>query len=442
MKHRFIFSLLSVFIFSLFFSNSAFAVENTPAKPAPKTFQAVPIANVNLQNARILSQEGNTFNVYFEIANGKIIQSDVRYGVRLVSTTKAGQFLADEKVFEDSLTLPENSLTKKDLVYTAPGTLNGTYTLVFFSSNSSGLPFGALSLGEVKVTSSVKGIQIVPESCYLTVEGEKIAKQYGLLQTVDISKDEALKLTCKTINNYNEVKSLPPIFETRYQSAYGEIAPVTGGDTAPIAFKAVKDGSFTILLPKGTTPRVYNLSLKLGTGESATNTITAKYVIRGLSATITNATLDKDYYNRRDDATLSVLWNTPSPFGKYLRGSIVGLTEEGLALTLTGNITDGEGKTCADSFEQVLAPDDKSKKVDFTFKMKSKCIDPHISLTIKDKNGNTLDQKEFDVESTSMPESKPLNPKLAVVLVIVLLVIVGGAIYMKKKKGINNDINS
>jgi hypothetical protein len=128
--NRFTFFIFSIF-FSLFFTNTVLAITTPQATPA----EIVQIAAVDIDNAVIVSQKDNTFNVSFTITNGEGVQTGVQYGVKLISDTAKGQFVADEKVYEELLTLDQNSSLKRG-VYTAPDNLSGKYTLLLSMSSN------------------------------------------------------------------------------------------------------------------------------------------------------------------------------------------------------------------------------------------------------------------------------------------------------------------
>jgi hypothetical protein len=117
MKKFFIFILFLLFYLS---SNLVFAnISNTPI-----TDEVFIPSSVSIENAKILSQEENNFNISFEIKNGEEIQPEVFYGVRLVKETSWNQFLIDEKNFDEPLVLEKNSSNKINIQYTAPANLN------------------------------------------------------------------------------------------------------------------------------------------------------------------------------------------------------------------------------------------------------------------------------------------------------------------------------
>jgi hypothetical protein len=437
MKNRFTFSILSILVLcSLFISSSILAATGATVTPAqPSKQQVLPVANVNIKNAKLVSQKGNVFDISFDISNGTGLQTGVKYGVKLISKTKTGQVLSDEKVYDESLTLPENSNTSKEITYEAPSTLSGTYSILLFSSNTSGFPFGASFVKEVNLSESAKGLEIVTSSCYLKVEGDKSNVHYGLNQGVDIASTESLRLTCNTVNHTNDTLSLTPAYETRYHSSYGDIAPVTGGDMASIVFKAQKSESFSVVLPKGSIPQVYNVNVLLKNASASSNSINAKYLVRGASATIANLSLDKDYYKVGEKAIISLIWSSPSS-SNLIRG---GVADTSSVLSVNGNITNDKGNKCAE-INQSLS---KGSQAQIPAVIMSSCFNPHVSLSIKDSAGNTLDQKDFNILTTSsLPASATPANNFMLILIVVLIVIILIGAYVRAKKNKNMNTSS
>ncbi|MES2930865.1 MAG: hypothetical protein V4665_03735 [Patescibacteria group bacterium] len=420
MKNLFIFSILGLFCFSFtFFSHTAFAAT------------ASPIATVNIQDAQIVSQNGNDLTVSFTLSNREGMQTGVKYGIQLVSETKAQRSIVDEKVYDESLTLNENSSFKKEITYTTPSYLNGDYSLFVTSRNASGFPFGVAFAGKITFSSSVKSFDIVEDSCYLKVEGEKSNTRYGLLEGVDISQEETLRLTCSTMNNSPSALSLSPSFETRYRSSYGEIVPVAGGDTMPIAFKALKKENFSILLPKATAPQLYDLKVLLANGQTFSNAVTIRYFIRGTSATIQNLTLDKDYYTAGETASLSLVWTQSG--NTFLRNSTTAFTKPPVVF-LTTTISDSKDNACVDPAKQTLVRNPAQSKTIVTIPVTAPCRDPHINLVVADESGTILDQKEFSFTTKDEPmePQSSHNARLWLIVGVVFLTIII-FIYMKKR---------
>jgi hypothetical protein len=443
MKNRFKFFLLSTFVlFSVILSGSALAVEKTIAGPNQVKEESLPIATVNIENAQVLSQKNNIFNISFDISNRQGLQTGVKYGVKLISKTKTGQVLVDEKVYDESFTLPENSVTSKNIIYVAPSTLSGTYSLVLFSSNSSGFPFGISFIKEVTLSASVKGLEIVVDSCYLKVEGNDT--KYKISEGVDISKsDESLDLTCNVINRSSNSLSMVPVYDTKYHSAYGDTAPTSGGDTSPISFAPSKNGNFSITLPKGTIPQAYSVDVSLKSGNIISNRVTVRYIISGASATVTNLSLDKDYYQAGEEAIISLIWASLEN-NNLTRG---GSSATNPSLFVSATITNDKENKCAVVSEQALVRDaDNRPQIKIPVSIMSECFNPTVSVTIKDNTGNTLDQKDFKITTTSTQRSEATIPKSKSILWIIIglaaIILVGALMKMKKNKNINPTITN
>lgn len=420
------FSTLSAFVFFLLvFSTPALALD-TQAKGA------VPVGTVSLEDARIISQKGSIFDIAFTISNRDIIQTGVKYGIQLVPEgTK--YYAVDERVYDESLTLNENVSLKRQIIYTAPSYISGSYNLLLVSSNESNFPFGIVSLGKVKLIASTKGIQIMNESCYTQVEGEKGSPKYSVIsQSVDISNTEVLKLTCTAINNTSAIVSAIPTFETREYSAYGKVATQTGGDTKPITFAKNEKKTFSVVLPKSDKPGFYYIDMGLISSNALSNHLPVKYIIRGVNATLQKVSLDRDYYKARESGELSVLWSASA--GNFQRSGIKYAVTPKVILKAT--ITNNKGNECVNPITQTLTKVKDVPETKIAFDVKTSCVNPKVSATITDTDGNILDQKEFTFMTTSIDtESKPLSRNSVAFIILGLLVVAGLGIYMKKKQG-------
>ncbi len=391
--------------------------------------ESVTVATVNILNQKIISQEKNTFLISFSLSNREGLQTGVKYGVQLLSSD--GKYIADQKLYDESITLYENSTLNEEITYVAPSQLTGAYNLYLISSNESNFPFGVVSLGKVTLESSSKGFEILPNSCYLKIEGDAKNTHYNLLENVDISKDEQLRLTCNTRNNSTDALSLTPVFKTEYSFAQGKLSPEVGGDMMPISFGAQKNESFSIVLPKGTTPQFYNLSVFLTNGIVNSNAIFLRYIIQGVNATIQNVSLSKDYYRANESGSFSLLWSASA--GTFAR-SITKATDLP-AVTVSAQMINENGRECIDPISQVLEQDRNNPLTTIPFTIKTTCKNPQLAVTITDKDGNTLDQKDFAFTSGIQPEVKPLSKRLTVGIIVALLAVIGVGIYISKRKG-------
>jgi hypothetical protein len=421
---------LGVFVlFSLIIGVKAQAVTTPTTSTVPT--KGIILAEVNIQDIKIISQDNNNLKISFNLSNGKGVQSGVKYGIKLLKQTSNNQFVVDEKVYDESLTLAENSIISREINYTAPNNLSGEYNVLIVSRNETGFPFGIASAGKIKLTSTFKGISIMPETCYLTVVDEKGSPKYNLLQGVDISQKESLKLNCSVTNSDIKTIEVTPIFETHYRTAYGQVVPQTEVENKPITFTKGEKKNISLLLPKATEPQAYDVVTTLKSGENVSNSITAHYVLQGASATIQNLSLDKDYYKKGETATLSFSW---TPSADSFPGSRIGKASAISDITLSGTITSGKGHECSSPIDQPITKD-QSIKTEIPISIVSRCLDPQISLALKDKDGKILDQKDFSVKTTT--KEKPISTILIVVIVLAIIILIIAIRKLKKNPPAN-----
>lgn len=388
------------------------------------------LATVNIQDAKIVSKDGNAFHISFNLSNRVGIQAGVKYGVQLVSGTKDAQIIADEKVYQETLTLEEHSTVAKEIVYTAPQNLSGAYTLYLVSRNGSSFPLAFAFAGKVILSVTAKGLTINSSSCFLQVEGEKGSPHYTLRQGVDIAQNENLLLVCAATNGTSEALTAVPFFETHYRTLYGEVVPQTGGDTAPISVTAGEKKTFSITLPKASEPQAYDVLTTLNAGSVSSNSIVAHYVIRGASATVQSISLDKNYYQKGGTATLTFVW---SPSADAFRGSRIGTSSP--SATFAGiSMTDGDGNACIMPVKTTLT---RSIKVEVPLLLNRDCSNPLVSISLIDATGNALAKKGLTLVSSSSPsvsQASPLSSTLVILGILAVLGLGGGVYVWNRKK--------
>lgn len=408
------FSSLSFFVLCLLIvATPAFGAPTTTkalAKDPVVTGTATLIASVNIREAKIISQDGNAFNISFNITNGEKAQAGVKYGVRLVSVTTKSQVVADEYVYPEVLSLSANSTTQKKITYVAPANLNGDYSILIQAKNNSGLGLGSIMAGKVKLTSTVNNISIIPESCSTSIVGDKSNKTYLLNQGVAIAPSGQIKLNCSVLNSSKTVISAMPVYETHLSSIYGDTVETSGGDVLPVLFKAGEKKTVSLILPKALNPQVYEVKVYLKSGDVLSNSVIAHYLIKGNSATIVNFSLDKDFYKKGETAKLS----------------LVTISSVANNISLSAVITDDKQKECINPVSQEI---NKSGPIDIPALVIAKCNNPIATVTLKDKDGNTLDQKVLSFESTK--ESNTFSSKNIIIIVIFgILIVAGIAVYI------------
>lgn len=389
---------LSIFI-ALFSLTSFFSSPNLVFGQAPQGGTLV--ATVNLSDATITSQQDNIINGVFTISNREGVQSGVRYGVQLLSTVGKSTVVVDEIVFDESLYLAENSSQRKSFSYTAPSTLSGSYTLLLVSKNSANFPFAFYPLGTVKLTASTKGVMIATQSC--TVKLDNSGKTYPLTQAIMLgSAVQAVDITCSATNTSATSVSTIPSVSTTESSAYGEVIQTPSVATAPIVFKAGEKKTFTLSLPLASKPQTYFAQLTLLSGGISSNSINVTYTIPGVTATISNLSLDKDFYTRGETAALSLVWLSSLP-----------------KVTLSATLTNGSGLRCAKPIEQDLL----AGTSEVLFPVTSTCRDPKVIVELKNSTWGTLDQKEFSAQTPKSQKGGDVMPFVVLIVLAALIII-------------------
>lgn len=397
------------------------AVKKSTSLPATlalkSTSQAkvIILADVNFREAKITAQEGNNFKISFSLSNGLGVQTGVMYGVELISPTPNGPLVVDEKVYPESVSLAEKSTIKREITYTAPGVLSGTYKLFLTSKNESGFTFSIGSLGEVKLSNSIKGVEILPESCIFTINGDNgTSSSFKLGQAVSLSPLDNFHVTCDAINQLDKAIEVSPSFVTTRGTIYGkEVSSGVIGINPAIIFQPNEKKTITLDIPKSSIPKLYHLDLSLKSGEISSNTINTSYLVQGTSASIDFLSMDKDYYQKGDTLNLSFVWSYQSS-DNYSQVSFPSSVV----------VTDLNGKKCASPINQTLIKDFSNPETKIPIAITRTCFNPQVLVTMKDNSGNILDQKSFKMETTSVKQSEAVHSNSNTDYLIILLIVV------------------
>lgn len=406
----------------------------TPAVPASSSSQVVILADVNINEAKIVKQENNKFDISFTLSNGKGLQTGVKYGVQLVSTSNKIQTTADEKIYNESLTLYENSSIKKTIQYTAPEILDGTYSLFIISKNEEGFPYSTGFLGNVRLKASQKGISISSGSCFLKVPGEKNSVAYKLNPSLDIDPSENISISCFANNSSDKEIQVKPVLEIRKTNSYGNLIESEIIDPQLISYKSKESKLFSVILQKIDKSGIYYATIRLKQGSILSNEVSFSYIVRGNIATINNLLFDKDYYIKGETANISLMWN--SVLGKLVRGG--SLNNDSISATTL--IKNSNGKECSDQVITPLVFDLTKPKTEIFISIKKDCFNPTITLTLKDSENKVLDEKTFTVQTISVKKPTDMIPIIIIILLIFASIIF--YIYNKNKKNINPEINN
>jgi hypothetical protein len=362
---------------------------------------AVQVASVEVWNISVKDRKDNAFTLAFDVFNEEGVQPHVVYAVNLLRKNGEDSFVrVDQKVYdEDVLTLGPKERVHKEIAYAAPAYLGGTYTLEVEARNPDGLLLAKVAADEVTLAGNGEGVEVDPSTCFLTVDGEAGDKKYTLAYGVDVAQDETLVAHCAVKGRFQSARSVVPVFETRYRSAFGKV--VGTEKQKALTLEPGQETAFTASLPKATDPQAYDAILTFvdDKGGKLSSPIAFHYVLRGDSATIQNFTLDKDVYRAGETANATLFW-TGSADG--FPGARAGAKEPEADRVAVVTIVDGQGAACADEFTKAVGRQETVSRL--AIPVTDDCLDPSIRVRIADRAGKVLAENSYDIRSKSLSE--------------------------------------
>lgn len=418
------FSLISLLVVATFVVVPKVFAETTPADNT----KTIVLAEINVQDAKIVSQEGNTVNVSFNISNHEGAQSGIKYGIKVVKTDGKTARVVDEYVYPEVLSVGENLVLPKNVSYTAPAGVDGVMDIYVQARNYSGLPLGTTKAGTVTFEKQVKTIEILPETCSTSIERAKPltgSNDNG----IKISKDDKIILSCTVKNNLEEEITTTPLFETHYgNTVYGEIIPQLGIETNLISLRPQEEKTVSFTLPKISIPQSYTTKIYLEAKGSKSNYVLVNYTISGLSATIQNFSLDKNSYKANDTAKISFFW-TSSATSK----------DEVTSITMNADIQNKNKRSC------IVSPLSSQMAglgfVEIPVTIDRACDDPEVSITLLDASGKVLDQKALAFEAGQKTNLFAGKTGIIAITILAVLIVAGIIMYIRnmKKKNKKDD---
>lgn len=411
------------------------------------------VADVNLQDCTYTQSTSadQSITITCNITNKLGNQGDVHYGIRLLKKTTESQEIIDTKVYDQVLSLSQYQTVSQKMVYIPPSYADGKYELVGFLSTSDGLLLSINDLGEITLKSSSPYLEIERNTCRIRVQGGLIP--FDPNKGADIDPGEMLEVECAVKSHIPEDTTVVPSLITYKESVFGEVVSNVQDTKNPIVFKNNEEKIISFVFPEISTPQSYEtiVSLRTPDGVEVSNNSAIRYTVRGISVTIQNVLLDKDYYAKGDMAKVSVFWT----------GSVNSLSGEGQleinkkVTNLLLSIKDENDNYCAEekTFTTPSNETERNKLNDYSLLIARPCMNPQSVIKIVDNEGSVLAQKTVALISKEIPKEDPIpasspTPKnsiaarqaatyIAMVFFSVLvLVVAGGYVYKNWKKNI------
>jgi hypothetical protein len=371
----------------------------------PRSVPSQVIVNVNLSDAKVLSQEARSIRVGFSLTNqdAKTQALGIRFGFELVETAKTGQVVADTFVFPETIDLAPGQSVKKEAEYTVPDALTGDFSVWVIARNAGGLILGLGNAGKVTFTPQSETVGIKTESCALKVVGD--AKVYDLLQGVDVTPNETLILSCQVENRSAATQTLIPSFDTKRRSQYGDPMTVPSVPVSKISLAASEKKVIDIVIPKASSPQAYDVRVVLrneSNPDMASNAINAHYVVRGVSATIQNISFGKSSYRTGEPVDATLFWSSSAD--QFL-GSRVGSGTKIEQVTVALGIRNENGAVCIEPLVRTV-DGEGSDTLTLSATAIADCVHPTATVTITDSTGTVLDTRVVTL-AQPVPDTQP-----------------------------------
>ena len=358
------------------------------------------VADVAVTNALIVNQEQNVFGISFEIVNRMGVQSDIAYGINLVTTGESPQLVHQEGHMVPHA-LQEGESWYTEFRYIAPEFLNGAYQIVLWSETKGGLPLAIAPLGEVELTGTGEYVWIDSASCVTENIGE-----------------EGVSTTCSAESFFREEVSLSPFAVITKDSFSGDGITAQQLTSTPLVIApGESEISFEVPLPSQQGQFAAMIGLEDANGVLLSNSVPLMYSGGVPYASIRNVALDNDLYRRGDAASVQITYLLP--------------VEEAL---LSVSVLDANGDMCSEEIEGMrIAAADGFVVVPVA--ITSSCSSPEVSVQIFDTESNLL--AEHTTLATQERDTEGFSTSLIIVAVIVLLLIIVGVAYLLNKKDTN-----
>ncbi len=395
------------------------------------------LADVNIHDVSSVRTDDG-YDVSFTIKNRMGVQSDIRYGLELVSN----EGVVSTYVSDEVLTLREGESVRKTIRYTAPPHMKGAFSATLMSENSRGLLLATIGLGTFEFAGKDGVFVLSDESdCNLRVEGQN--DPFLLTQGVDIRPTEKLFLSCSLVNKGRAETRLIPFLRTYKRTVFGDLVREQSLDAISVSSGSAPT-AFSLHIPTIGVPQSYEARLvfKNDRGEAVSGEIGFRYVMTGESATIQNLTLDKTGYKAGETALAKLFW---SPSADSFPGSRFGGTDlrDDKAVAAV-SLTSG-GRACSSIVRRDLPSSDRVGDliVDLSIPVTADCPNPEAAITVSDANGKVLDSQSIafidkNASATNDEASASANGSSPYFLGVVLISLIGFLIlavhYYRKRR--------
>ncbi|MDQ5962815.1 MAG: hypothetical protein QG653_622 [Patescibacteria group bacterium] len=372
-------------LLSLFNVEKVVAQTGVVATTTPKVISIL-VADVNLNNAQLVRVSDGEYYATFTLTSKGELQEDVTYRLSFLNQEREVEYT---QTFASIITLTKNRPVFINEKVILPEGFSGTYDVRVSALTKTGLPLGSGMAG--KITLEGKTVPSI-SSCVVN------SKEY--------QKNETLPVTCsivspKPLSSYtNENGGYVVVSKAFYRS---EPQPRVEAKSEITNSKSVQT------LQGLSTPGNYVIRTQLMTrsGIPAGKEVVNTFVINGTSVSIMNLMLDKNFYQKDEQAKGTLVVSAFT-------------TEKNKYFKLSASL-EGKHGPCANIIEREL---DGKSAVELPFPITKRCLNPSFKVTITDERGNLLAEKVLAVSSSASPMSTEARALLAIIGLGILFYVV------------------
>lgn len=398
-----------------------------------------------IENPQVFRQDDNGFEIGMTIKGGASVNSDVIVGLTLMNVAgKSGKSsVYDTRVYRDKpiTLLPGSALVEKFYYETPPG-LSGDFRIGVNLYNTRGMFLARAFTEKIMLKGRSDGMaMILADTCSLKIAGEK-KTSYNLTQGVPLDATETLSLECRVKNTSAKALTVRALYDTHRRNIYTAVQSTVTGD--PISFAPKQTKAISFRFPVPAEPQAYDTVVSLshsGSGAKS-NSVFSHFVVRGMSGTIQEISLDKPSYEKGETANVAFFVTGPADNFRSPREDKNDNKQTQPASMEATLILASHGVSCAERKMTILGERDYAQTI--ALPVVSSCPDAALTLTLASA-GKTLDTartpflmspemlKPIIAKPVALPA--PISHGLARVFIILALLILGiGIFYWRKSK--------
>jgi hypothetical protein len=390
--------LLAVLLFiGLIFNPLLALAQDNQEKPK---IQVTLGSSFTLMEGRLVSKKDNKYEIQFKIKNDDQIRSGIKYSINLL---KDGNNIdiVDGYTYPDEINLREGETFSQRVTFYVPPFLNGDYNLVLSFKDKDGTPILNHKLADLQLKGSNEYIELDPNRCNLQVEGEE-NQTYNLVQGVDIREDEKLLIVCNVKNLSQRQINATPEFETYYRSEAGNMVVTKPVNHETQSIEPGQEKEIILEVPQALEPQGYDVKLMLQEGNNRiSNTVKFHYVLKGVSATISEITINDNYYIEGDDFKATMIWYKAADAFPGARHAPTQMENTSLEF----QVLNKNRQPCIDKIERPIGQNNNVEET-INAQVLRECEDPYVLAAILSSEGKLLTKKEIQVKTKDKEEAK------------------------------------